>query len=294
MTCVEPDISGNGDSTAMASSSSAADTAVSGGSSSSSKLDQHTASSDARANATPVGAIENVQRGCAVSVLRLPFIAERACPRCRVWEPFTSDHTLEKLLQWIGMPEYQRRVLGPDGNVVRELAIEDWIPDNEREEVDMAIKEQKEVRELTCKVSKAEIEDRKNKLVAVDTDINREVAERSAENAVRARTLRDLRSERDNLLGAIQNGVEKRKVDCFWRQNDRLHKKELIRADTGAVVEDEPQTLDDKQEDLFDRKPSKKAKAAEQIAAEQKKVDAGNRARAKRAKAKKNGAESRA
>lgn len=289
MTCTidEPDTNASIDTLETASSNAAA-TAGSGGSSSSSKSDRDIASSDARASATPAGQTENVQRGCGVPVQKRLFIVELACPKCNEWEPFASSDTFDEARYVVDVyPEYRRRIVGPESTT--ELPIEDWIPDNEREEANiMATKEQKEVRELECNVSKAEIEDRKNKLVAVDQDINRESAEKSNENAARGRTIRNLKKERDNLLDAIQNGKEKRKVDCFWRMNDRLHKKELIRADTGAVVVEEPQTLEDKQEDLFDTKPKKGSKAAEQIAAEQKKVDAA--AKKRKRNSKKNGA----
>lgn len=111
--------------------------------------------------------------------------------------------------------------------------------------------EEKETRKLECKVSKADVEDRKNRLVKVDREISTELTSKREEMGKRNKTLRELREEQENLVSAIENGVELREVDVFWRQNDRLHKKELVRADTGGVVDEEAQTLADKQEDLF-------------------------------------------
>lgn len=119
-------------------------------------------------------------------------------------------------------------------------------------------KEEKEVRKLECKVSKTEIEDRKNRLVSCDSEINGIIVLKREEAAGHNKAMRELREEQENLISAVSRGVELRDVDCFWKQNDRLHKKELIRADTGKVVVEkgepveEPQTLADKQEDLFD------------------------------------------
>lgn len=119
-------------------------------------------------------------------------------------------------------------------------------------------KEETEKRSLECKVSKAQVEDRKNRLVVVDRSISTEQTEKREEMNKRNATLRELREEQENLVSAIEHGIEKREIDCFWRMNDRLHKKELIRADTGAVVDETAQTLADKQEDLFDAGKGKK------------------------------------
>lgn len=116
-------------------------------------------------------------------------------------------------------------------------------------------KAEKEVRKLECKVSEDEINDRKNRLVNCDAAINETVTVKREEAAEHNKKLRELRGEQENLIMAVRRGVELRDVDCFWKQNDRLHKKELIRADTGGVVDETPQTLSDKQEDLFDGAP---------------------------------------
>lgn len=116
-------------------------------------------------------------------------------------------------------------------------------------------KQEKETRKLECTVSAGEVEDRKNRLVRVDREISTEQTQKREEMSKRNKTLRELREEQENLVSAIENGVELRDVEVFWRMNDRLHKKELIRADTGAVVDEAAQTLEDKQEDLFDGAP---------------------------------------
>lgn len=116
---------------------------------------------------------------------------------------------------------------------------------------------EKEVKRLECKVSRAEIEDRKNRLVVVDGSINDTIIVKREEAAEHNKLLRELRKEQTNLISAVTRGVELRDVECFWKQNDRLHKKELVRADNGQVVDETAQTLADKQEDLFEGKPKK-------------------------------------
>jgi hypothetical protein len=118
-------------------------------------------------------------------------------------------------------------------------------------------KEEKMMKVLECRVSATEIADRKNRLVSVDRSILSEIAIKREEMAEHNKVLRELREEQENLISAVERGIEKREIACVWKQNDRLHKKELIRTDTGAVVDEEPQTLSDKQEDLFDGKPKK-------------------------------------
>lgn len=116
-------------------------------------------------------------------------------------------------------------------------------------------KQDKETRKLECKVSKAQVEERKNRLVRVDREISTAIVDKRTEMAEYNGKIRKLREEQENLVSAIEKGIELRDVDCFWRMNDRLHKKELIRADSGTVVDEAAQTLEDKQEDLFDSGP---------------------------------------
>jgi hypothetical protein len=153
----------------------------------------------------------------------------------------------------------------------------------ERCELEEAMDE-KETRKLKCDVSEEEVEVRKNRLVKVDRQIDDECTQKREEISARNKVLRELRDEQKNLVSAIETGKEEREVDCFWRMNDRLHKKELVRADTGQVVDEAPQTLGDKQEDLFDAGKGKKPSESDSGIVED---DYGNRLKKVRGKGKK-------
>ncbi len=120
-----------------------------------------------------------------------------------------------------------------------------------------------EKREFSFKLSPEEIDQRKNRLVKVEGEIDAEVDAKSAEMADRNATLKDLRKDRKRLLEACQTGHEKREVEVREEWDFKTNRVVFIRVDTGEQVEERAMSGTERQEEMFGEPPeAETAKAA--------------------------------
>lgn len=124
------------------------------------------------------------------------------------------------------------------------------------------------------KLSPEEIDQRKNRLVKVEGEIDEEVDAKRAEMADRNATLKELRKDRKGLLVACQSGTEQREVEVREQWNFATNIVQWVRVDTDQIIKERAMSGTERQEQMFEpdgngtsrRKPKlsteKKAKGA--------------------------------
>lgn len=79
-------------------------------------------------------------------------------------------------------------------------------------------------------------------------------AEKAEAGATFNKRLKDTRKTMRELLGVIQTGQREVSVECEERMNERRKEVEIVRCDTGQVVDRRPMTAEELQEPLFDKR----------------------------------------
>ena len=105
-----------------------------------------------------------------------------------------------------------------------------------------------EVRELSCKLTEAELLLRGDEMADAELRIEQLKLERSGVSE----SIKHQRELRRKLAGAIDAGKELRDVRCAWIEDFVHNCYHLVRQDTGEVIDTRAMTGDDRQEALFD------------------------------------------
>lgn len=116
------------------------------------------------------------------------------------------------------------------------------------------------IRELRCDLDDAAVEKKVGRLrhlidLAKETEGERDAAKERFKSK-----LGGIETERDKLLRAVADRAEYRDVECEERESDKLLKVELVRTDTGAVIDEWPLSAEERQKDLDLHESSKEAK----------------------------------
>ena len=109
-------------------------------------------------------------------------------------------------------------------------------------------------REFTSEINDEQALEKYKELVEVDKTIDSVAAQKSAAMADYNQQLKDHRKHRTDLLNTIETKIETRSVECEERINEQLQQIEIVRLDTGKVVEEwsRPLTAEERQLDLED------------------------------------------
>lgn len=109
-------------------------------------------------------------------------------------------------------------------------------------------------REFTSEINDEQALEKYKELVEVDKTIDQVSAQKSASMADYNQELKGQRKRRADLLNIIETKIETRSVVCEERINEERQEIEVVRLDTGKVVEEltRPMTADERQLDLDD------------------------------------------
>lgn len=107
----------------------------------------------------------------------------------------------------------------------------------------MPEREDVETRELSCELTEAELLTRGDAMADCELKIEQLKLKRS----VIADQIKAQRAERRKLAGVIDAGKEQRDVRCVWIEKFEQNCFELVRQDTGAVVDTRAMTAADRQ-----------------------------------------------
>lgn len=107
-------------------------------------------------------------------------------------------------------------------------------------------------REFTAEITDEQAIEKYKELVEVDEEIARTAAQKAAAMADYNLQLKDLRKQQTTLLGTIKTKIETRSVECEERLNEDRQEIEVVRLDTGKVVDEwtRPMTAEERQLDL--------------------------------------------
>lgn len=100
-----------------------------------------------------------------------------------------------------------------------------------------------EQRELICKLTDPEFQDRSDKMAAAELAIEKLKEQRKGING----QIADAAAERARLAHIIDHREEARMVACEWQDDFQRNVKRLVRPDTGAEVDTRPMTAADRQ-----------------------------------------------
>ncbi len=113
---------------------------------------------------------------------------------------------------------------------------------------------------IDVELDRDELDAKKNRLVAVDKEIDAIAAEKAKAVGEYNADLKDKRAERTTLLGVISSGSSKVEIICYNERDDRRGMMLTRRKDTGEVVderaltaEERDETPNDRQGNLFDK-----------------------------------------
>lgn len=103
-----------------------------------------------------------------------------------------------------------------------------------------------ETRELPCELTEAELLARGDAMAEAELRIEQLELERGqVSDAIKAQ-----RAVRRKLAGVIDSGREQRDVRCVWIAHFTRNCRELVRQDTGEVIDTRVMTAEDRQEGL--------------------------------------------
>jgi hypothetical protein len=102
------------------------------------------------------------------------------------------------------------------------------------------------------KLSPEEVDQRKNRLVKVEGEIDEEVDAKRAEMADRNSTLKELRKDRKGLLVACQTGTEQREVDVKEEWDFKVNMVRWRRMDTEQIIKERAMSGTERQEQMFE------------------------------------------
>lgn len=107
-------------------------------------------------------------------------------------------------------------------------------------------------RNLTVKLSEEELKQRASQQAGVYQQYWKVDEEKKVVNKDYANKLGTLKKELDRLSLAVQNHEEVRAVECEWHPNFATNEMELMRCDTGELVQKRDMTEKERQENLLD------------------------------------------
>lgn len=110
-------------------------------------------------------------------------------------------------------------------------------------------------REFSFELKDIEVEDRKNRLIDVERNIDAEVDAKASEMAARNAALKVLRKDRKRLLEACHTGSEKREVEVREEWDFKTNRVVFKRLDTGAQIEERAMSGPERQEEMFGDEP---------------------------------------
>lgn len=143
-----------------------------------------------------------------------------------------------------------------------------------------------ETREFPFKLKPEEVEQRKNKHLAVEREIDEETIAKKGEMAARNATLRVLRKDREALIEACTTGYEKREVDVREEWDFKTNRVVFKRVDTGDQIEERAMSGPERQEQMFDDdgEPAPELQTAKKKRGRKATTDKPTRARARNGK----------
>ena len=113
-----------------------------------------------------------------------------------------------------------------------------------------------ETREFGFTLSPEEVDQRKNRLVKVEGDIDDELDAKRAVVGDHNAALKTLRKDRKELLECCQTGTEKREVDVREEWDFKTNRVVFKRVDTGEQIEERAMSGTERQEDMFGEEPA--------------------------------------
>lgn len=105
---------------------------------------------------------------------------------------------------------------------------------------------------LDCTLSDEELAERKDRLATEYQALTEVQDEKADVMADYSKKIKGHQKVLAALIDAISTGKEKREVECLERRDDRLGVMQIIRGDTGEMVEERPLTLEERQVGMFD------------------------------------------
>jgi len=119
----------------------------------------------------------------------------------------------------------------------------------------------RETRSLTCTLTREEIQYRGRQVGVKAGELREENASfEAAKEDHKARTKR-LEEDITLLHGALETGTESRGVECEHVINEELTRVELIRSDSGEIVDYRPLTPEERKREMFRREGGKEEPA---------------------------------
>ncbi len=106
------------------------------------------------------------------------------------------------------------------------------------------------IRSLPCKLNHDEVHAYGKKLASVEEDVRREEGDQKQQKEDMKARLGALESLRSSLAMKVRREEEFREVECRWSANDALRTAELMRGDTGEIVETRSLTVEEMQPKL--------------------------------------------
>lgn len=106
---------------------------------------------------------------------------------------------------------------------------------------------EKENRVLKVKLTDKEVLQKANELLEADAEVDRIDAERKEEMDRYKEMKEDALSKKRAARDAYKDGAEDREVECTWRPNWTAKQWELVRDDTGEIVEEVTMSEEDLQ-----------------------------------------------
>ena len=139
-------------------------------------------------------------------------------------------------------------------------------------------------REFAFKLTPEQVDQRKNGLVRVESEIDEENSAKKGEMSVRNEALRALRKDRGSLLEACTTGYEKREVEVREEWDFKTNRVIFKRLDTGEQIEERAMSGGERQEDMFsdDEKLETQKKPKAKANGKGKTTDKPTRARARK------------
>lgn len=106
------------------------------------------------------------------------------------------------------------------------------------------------MREIPVELSTEELEKKSDRLVDAELKLEAQIADKKAVVSEHNQGIKDTRETIAALVAQLKARTEVRPVRCFERRDYAQNKVDIVRTDTGAVVESRAMTLDDRQGEL--------------------------------------------
>lgn len=124
-----------------------------------------------------------------------------------------------------------------------------------------------ETRTLPVKLTRDELDQRRDQLASTWSEIVGAEQAKTDAASFAAKQIKELKSTAGGIVREIREKAEHRIVECEWATNDERGVKDLVRQDTGEVVETRQLRPEDRQATLFaikGKKPKGETQDADQ------------------------------